>query len=183
MGCWTWLKTQPLGLAFSVKTPRATPSVFWLQKPVPRAGFSAKPSTPWLKPITNEVFRIFALNCLHARHWVRVEYIVLYGVHVPIIVLCKGNGCSIRSKNGAVIRESLGQLATGRLTIQMENMTLSNNQNTYFSFGGIDTAPSMVYWLKYRFVCLKRQKGTYAFLLKTTFDIFEHIIREIFGKC
>ena len=39
------------GLAFSVKTPRATPLVFWLQKPVPRAGFSAKPRNPWLKPI------------------------------------------------------------------------------------------------------------------------------------
>ena len=51
MGCWGWLKTQPSGLAFSVKTPRATPLVFWLQKPVPRAGFSAKPSTSWLKPI------------------------------------------------------------------------------------------------------------------------------------
>ena len=51
MGCWAWLKIQPSGLAFSVKTPRATPSVFWLQKPVPRAGFSAKPSNPWLKPI------------------------------------------------------------------------------------------------------------------------------------
>ena len=24
MGCWAWLKTQPSGLAFSVKTPRAT---------------------------------------------------------------------------------------------------------------------------------------------------------------
>ena len=52
MGCWAWLKTQPSGLAFSVKTPRATPLVFWLQKPVPPAGFSARPSTPWLKPIT-----------------------------------------------------------------------------------------------------------------------------------
>ena len=28
-----------LGPVFSLKTPRATPSVFWLQKPVPRAGF------------------------------------------------------------------------------------------------------------------------------------------------
>ena len=26
--------------------------MFWLQKPVPRAGFSAKPSTPWLKLIS-----------------------------------------------------------------------------------------------------------------------------------
>ena len=43
-----------------------------------------------------------------ARHWVRVEYnIVLYRVHVPIIVKCQGNGCSLSSKDGAVIRESL----------------------------------------------------------------------------
>ena len=53
-----------------------------------------------------------------ARHWVRVEYnIVLYRVHVPIIVKCQGNGCSLSSKDGAVIRESLGQLVAGRLTI------------------------------------------------------------------
>ena len=53
-----------------------------------------------------------------ARHWVRVEYnIVLYRVHMPIIVKCQGNGCSLSSKDGAVIRESLGQLVAGRLTI------------------------------------------------------------------
>ena len=51
MGCWAWLKTLPSGLAFSVKTPRASPSVFWQKNPVPWTGFSAKPSTPWLKPI------------------------------------------------------------------------------------------------------------------------------------
>ena len=62
MGCWAWLKTQPSGLAFSVKTPRATPSVFWLQKPVPRAGFSAKPSTPWLKPIMKHT-RVVSTKC------------------------------------------------------------------------------------------------------------------------
>ena len=69
--------------------------------------------------MTNErVFRILALNCLQARHWVRVEYnIVLYRVHVPIIVQCQGNGCSLSSKDGAVIQESLGQLAAGLLTI------------------------------------------------------------------
>ena len=34
MGCWAWLKTQPEGLAFSVKTPRAYPAWgtdFWSQ--------------------------------------------------------------------------------------------------------------------------------------------------------
>ena len=41
-----------LSLFYSVKTPRAMPSMFWLQKPVTRAGFSTKPSTPWLKLIT-----------------------------------------------------------------------------------------------------------------------------------
>ena len=37
-----------LGLA---ENPALGPDFFGLQKPVPRAGFSAKPSTPWLKPI------------------------------------------------------------------------------------------------------------------------------------
>ena len=57
--------------------------------------------------MTNErVFRIFALNRQQARHWVRVEYnIVLYRVHVPIIVQCQGNGCSLSSKDGAVVRD------------------------------------------------------------------------------
>ena len=50
--------------------------------------------------------------------WVRVEYnTVLYRIHVPIIVHYQGNGCSLSSKDGAVIRESLGQLAACRLTI------------------------------------------------------------------
>ena len=45
------------------------------------------------------VFRIFALNRLQARHWVWVEYnIMLYRLHVPIIVQCQGNGCSLSSK-------------------------------------------------------------------------------------
>ena len=68
MGCWAWLKTQPPGLAFSVKTPRATPSVFWLQKPVPRAGFSAKPSTPWLQPITYTCIGILWLFQCHVSY-------------------------------------------------------------------------------------------------------------------
>ena len=36
---------------------------------------------------------------------------------MPIIVQCQGNGCSLSSKDGAVVRESLGQLAAGRLAI------------------------------------------------------------------
>ena len=69
--------------------------------------------------MTNErVFRFFTLNRLQARHWVRVEYnIVLYRIYVPIIVQYQGNGCSLSNKDGAVIRESLGQLAACRLTI------------------------------------------------------------------
>ena len=65
--------------------------------------------------MTNErVFCILALNRLQARHWVRVEYnIVLYRVHVPIIVQCQGNGCSLSSKDGAVIRESVIDVLTG----------------------------------------------------------------------
>ena len=65
-----------------------------------------------------EGFSIFVLNRLEARHWVRAEYnIVLYRIHVPIIVQCKGDGRSLSSKDGAVIWESFGQLATSRLTI------------------------------------------------------------------
>ena len=41
------------GLAFFVKTPRAAPSVFWIQKSIPRAGFSTQPSIPRLKPISH----------------------------------------------------------------------------------------------------------------------------------
>ena len=33
-----------------------------------------------------------------------------YRIHVPIIVQCQGNGCSLSSKGGAVIQESFGQL-------------------------------------------------------------------------
>ena len=47
-----------------------------------------------------------------------VEYsIVLYRNHVPIIVQCQGNGCSHSSKNGVVVQESFGHLATGHPTI------------------------------------------------------------------
>ena len=69
--------------------------------------------------LANErVVGIFALNCLQARHWVRVDYdIVLYRVHVPIVVQCQGDGCCLSGKDGTVIWESFGQLAASRLTI------------------------------------------------------------------
>ena len=67
--------------------------------------------------VTNErVCPIFALNCLQAKHWVRVEYnIVLY--RIAGIVQCQVNGCSLSSKDGTVIRESFRQLSAGRITI------------------------------------------------------------------
>ena len=69
--------------------------------------------------LANErVVGIFALNCLQARHWVRVDYaIVLYRIHVPIVVQCQGDGCCLSCKDGTVIWESFGQLAVNRLTI------------------------------------------------------------------
>ena len=50
------------------------------------------------------VFSIFALNRLQAKHWVRVDYnIMFYRIHVLIIVQCQGDGRSLSSKDGAVI--------------------------------------------------------------------------------
>ena len=46
----------------------------------------------------------------------RIQHRV-YRIHVPIIVQWHGNGCSLSSKDGSVIRESFGQLTTGRLTM------------------------------------------------------------------
>ena len=54
-----------LGPGFFSRNTRATPSVFWFQKPVPRAGFSDKPSTPWLKPITQTFSDLF----FHSYTW------------------------------------------------------------------------------------------------------------------
>ena len=66
---------------------------------------------------TERVVSIFALNCLQARHWVRVDYnIVLYRIHVPVIVQCQCECCRLSSKDGTVILESFGQLAASRLT-------------------------------------------------------------------
>ena len=71
-----------------------------------------------LHDMKNERVSISSPSIALARHWVRVEYnIVLYRVHVPIIVQCQGNGCSLSSKDGAVTQGSLGQLTAGLLTI------------------------------------------------------------------
>ena len=44
----------------------------------------------------------------HSRHWVRVNYnIMSHWLHVLIIVQCQSDGCSLSSKNCAVIRVSL----------------------------------------------------------------------------
>ena len=66
--------------------------------------------------LTNErVVSIFALNCLQARHWVRVDYdAVLYRINVPIIVQCQCGVCYLSSKDSAVVWEPFGQLAASR---------------------------------------------------------------------
>ena len=64
------------------------------------------------------VFCIFALNCLEATYWVRVDYdIALYRTYVLIIVQCQGNGRCHSSKDRTVIWESFGQLAASPLII------------------------------------------------------------------
>ena len=68
--------------------------------------------------VNERVVSIFTLNCLQARHWVRVDYdIALYRIHVPITVQCQCDGCCLSSKDGTAIWESFGQLAASRLTI------------------------------------------------------------------
>ena len=57
MGCWAWLKTQPSGLAFSVKTPRATPSV------TPKAS----PSGLVFSQAQHPMIKIHILACITAR--------------------------------------------------------------------------------------------------------------------
>ena len=52
-GVWSWYLLS--GPAFSVKTLRATPSGVLTPKASHSAGFSAKPNTPWLKPLTMSV--------------------------------------------------------------------------------------------------------------------------------
>ena len=65
--------------------------------------------------ITERVVSIFALNCLQARHWVRVDYdAVLYRSHVPIIVQCQCGVCYLSSKDSTVVWEPFGQLAASR---------------------------------------------------------------------
>ena len=69
--------------------------------------------------MTNKrVLGVFTLNCLQTRHWVRVDYyIVMNWTHVSVIVQCQSDGCSLSSKDGAIVWQSFGQLAAGCLTI------------------------------------------------------------------
>ena len=68
--------------------------------------------------LSNErVLSIFTLNRLWAGHWVRIDYYIMpYWLHVPIIVQCQCDGCSLSSKDGAVIWQSSGQLLARCLT-------------------------------------------------------------------
>ena len=50
------------------------------------------------------VLSVFTLNRLQAGHWVRVHnYIVVDWAHVLVIVQCQSDGCSLSSKDGAVV--------------------------------------------------------------------------------
>ena len=54
------------------------------------------------------VFSVFTLDCLQADHWVRVDYYIMANwVHMSVIVQCQGDGCSLSSKDGAVVRQPL----------------------------------------------------------------------------
>ena len=60
------------------------------------------------------VLSVFALYRLQAGHWVRVDHhIVVNWAHVLVIVQCQGDGCSLSSKDGAVVWKSFGQVAAG----------------------------------------------------------------------
>ena len=64
------------------------------------------------------VLSVFTLNRLQAGHWVRVNYYIVMGwAHVLAIVQCQGDGCSLSSKDDAVVWQSFGQVAAGCLTI------------------------------------------------------------------
>ena len=60
----------------------------------------------------------------------RIQHRALH--NVPIIVQCQGNGCSLSSKDGAVIRESFGQLAAGHLTILSPSVIQSTHWQVIF---------------------------------------------------
>ena len=64
------------------------------------------------------VLSVFTLNSLQAGHWVREDnYIMVNWTHVLVIVLCQGDGCSLSSKDGAVVWQSFGQLVAGCLAV------------------------------------------------------------------
>ena len=64
------------------------------------------------------VIGVFTLNCLQTGHWVRVDYhIMMDWAHVLVIVQYQTDGCSLSSKDGAVVWQSFGHLAAGCLTI------------------------------------------------------------------
>ena len=64
------------------------------------------------------VLSVFTLNRLQAGNWVWVNYyIVVDCVHVLVIVQCQSDGCSLSSKDGAVVWQSFGQAAAGCLII------------------------------------------------------------------
>ena len=59
--------------------------------------------------MTNKrVLGVFTLICLQTRHWVRVDYyIVMNWTHVSVIVQGQSDGCSVSSKDGAIVWQSL----------------------------------------------------------------------------
>ena len=69
--------------------------------------------------MTNKrVLSAFTFNCLQTGYWIRVDYyIVMNWTYVSVIVQCQSDGCSLSSKDGAVVWQSFGQLAAGCLTI------------------------------------------------------------------
>ena len=61
---------------------------------------------------------VFTLNRLQLGRWIRVDfYVVMNWSHVPVVVQCNTDGCSLSSKDGAVVWQSFRPLATGCLTI------------------------------------------------------------------
>ena len=89
--------------------------------------------------MTNKrVLGVFTLNCLQTRHWVRVDYyIVMNWTHVSVIVQCQSDGCSLSSKDGAIVWRSFGQLAAGCLTILEMAVDDSRCPHSLIHFGAI----------------------------------------------
>ena len=84
--------------------------------------------------MTNErVLSVFTLNHLQAGHWVRVDYYIVVNLaHMPVIVQCQSDGCSLSSKYVAVVWQSFGQVVAGCLTIL--EMAVDDCCCPYFSF-------------------------------------------------